>query len=104
MLQELKAAFAPFGFLLTSAVYPGQVTIDIAYDIPRLSAALDFINVSFIINQNQSHYKIFKLCFHKQLMGYDYHGAWEIETGLHSPMYRNLKYDVGNESTLNMVS
>ncbi len=46
MLQELKAAFQPFGYLLTSAVSPGQINIDIAYDIPRLSAALDFINVS----------------------------------------------------------
>lgn len=60
MLQELKAAFAPFGFLLTSAVSPGQVTIDIAYDIPRLSAALDFINVSCMDQYNQSHYKTHK--------------------------------------------
>lgn len=52
LTQELKVAFQPFGFLLTAAVSAGQVTIDIAYDIPRLSANLDFINVSLLI-QNE---------------------------------------------------
>ena len=61
MVQELKAAFAPFGYLLTSAVSPGQINIDIAYDIPRLSAALDFINVNLY---NES--KVLIIVEHKQ--------------------------------------
>lgn len=36
MIRELKAAFAPYGFLLTAAVSPGKSTIDTAYDIPAM--------------------------------------------------------------------
>lgn len=47
MIQELKTAFAPYGYMLTSAVSPGQVTIDIAYDVPALNRILDQIHVQY---------------------------------------------------------
>jgi hypothetical protein len=37
MIQELKNAFAPYGWILTAAVSPGKSTIDSAYDIPSLA-------------------------------------------------------------------
>lgn len=37
MIRELKNAFTPYGYLLTSAVSPGKSTIDIAYDIPAMA-------------------------------------------------------------------
>lgn len=36
MIQELKTAFAPYGWILTAAVSPGKSTIDSAYDIPAV--------------------------------------------------------------------
>ena len=45
MLEELKAAFRPYGYMLTAAVSPGKNTIDAAYDIPELSRLLDHIHV-----------------------------------------------------------
>jgi chitinase len=37
MIQELKNAFAPYGWMLTAAVPCGKSTIDSAYDIPALA-------------------------------------------------------------------
>ena len=45
MLEELKAAFRPYGYMLTAAASPGKNTIDAAYDIPELSRLLDHIHV-----------------------------------------------------------
>ncbi|KAI8791222.1 chitinase-3 protein 1 [Biomphalaria glabrata] len=50
--------------LLTVAVSAGKWTIDTAYNIPRMSTAVDFFN----------------------LMTYDLHGPWEQKTGHHSPL------------------
>ncbi len=52
LLQELKEAFLPKGYLLTAAVSAGKYFADPAYDIPQVSKYLDIINV----------------------MTYDYHG------------------------------
>ena len=49
--------------LLTAAVAAGKSTVDSAYDIPRISASLDYIH----------------------LMAYDLHGGWETKIGHHRP-------------------
>lgn len=65
LLEELREAFEPYGFLLTAAVSAGKPTIDRAYDIPKVSQLLHFIN----------------------LMTYDFHGGWDKTTGHNSPLY-----------------
>ena len=69
MCEELRAAFEQEAIatgrerlLLTAAVAAGQSTVETAYDIPRISAALDYIHI----------------------MSYDLHGAWENTLGHHS--------------------
>ncbi|KZS05680.1 Chitotriosidase-1 [Daphnia magna] len=79
MIQELKTAFAPYGWILTAAVSPGKSTIDSAYDIPAVGNILDQVHV----------------------MTYDYHGAWEPYTGLNSPLFSNPAFDIGSDSLLN---
>ncbi|KAK2718198.1 acidic mammalian chitinase-like isoform X2 [Artemia franciscana] len=79
LLRELKAAFAPYGLLLTAAVSPGEQVIDEAYDIPIVSELLDIIN----------------------LMTYDYHGAWEQWTGHNAPLFAH-PLDDGNVTNFNV--
>ena len=69
LCEELKAAFEQEAqstgneqMLLTAAVAAGKSTVDTAYDVPRISAALDFIHI----------------------MTYDLHGSWESTVGHHS--------------------
>ena len=71
LCEELKVAFeeesARTGnpkLLLTAAVAAGKYTVDLAYDIPRISAALDYVH----------------------LMSYDLHGGWETKIGHHSQL------------------
>ena len=52
-------------YYLTIPVPVGKSKIDDGYDIPAISAGLDFIN----------------------LMSYDMHGGWETVTGHNSPLY-----------------
>ncbi|RZB84937.1 Glyco hydro 18 domain containing protein [Asbolus verrucosus] len=63
LLNELKTAFQPGGYLLTIAV--SAIPIDDAYDIPQMSANVDLIN----------------------LMTYDFHIAGGGITGENSPLY-----------------
>ncbi|KAK3740875.1 hypothetical protein RRG08_011337 [Elysia crispata] len=86
LVQELRAAFNAEGsqtnqpaLLLTAAVAAGKSRIDNAYDIPALSAELDFIN----------------------LMTYDFHGGWENVTGHNSPLYAG-DHESGDQRQLNM--
>ncbi|XP_008184295.1 probable chitinase 10 isoform X2 [Acyrthosiphon pisum] len=65
LLLDLREAFDKEGFLLSAAVSPNKVVIDAGYDVPLLSATLDWISV----------------------MAYDYHGQWDKKTGHVAPMY-----------------
>nr|ANW69903.1 chitinase 1 [Cosmopolites sordidus] len=65
MLQELKAAFEPKGYILSAAVNSAKRNIDISYDVPALSKVLDHINV----------------------MAYDFHGDFDDYVGHHTLMY-----------------
>ncbi|KAL7648226.1 UNVERIFIED_CONTAM: hypothetical protein RMT77_000129 [Armadillidium vulgare] len=68
-IKELKTLFEPYGYLVTAAVSAGDQIIPYAYDVPTLSQYLDHINV----------------------MTYDYHGDWDMQTGHVSPLYRHPK-------------
>ena len=64
--------------LLTAAVAAGKVTVDTAYEISKISADLDFIN----------------------LMAYDLHGSWDGFTGHNSPLF-DRSDETGEQSQLN---
>ena len=64
LLAETRAQLAP-QYLLTAAVAATETSARISYDIPRVVAQLDFVN----------------------LMTYDMHGPWNSFTGIHAPMY-----------------
>ena len=63
--EELKAAFKPYGLELSAAVSASQKIIEAGYDVSRIAASLDMLNV----------------------MAYDFHGAWDPITGHNAPMY-----------------
>ncbi|XP_050295310.1 chitinase-3-like protein 1 [Anthonomus grandis grandis] len=65
MLQELKAAFQPYGYILSAAVNSAKVNIDGSYDVAALSQILDHINI----------------------MAYDFHGAFDNYVGHHTLLY-----------------
>ncbi|XP_060532607.1 chitotriosidase-1-like [Cylas formicarius] len=65
LLQELKTAFEPKGYLLSAAVTGAARYIDISYDVQELSKVLDYINV----------------------MSYDFHGSFDSYVGHHTPLY-----------------
>ncbi|XP_069488693.1 acidic mammalian chitinase-like [Ambystoma mexicanum] len=74
LVQEMLAAFTQEAsqtnkprLLVTAAVAGGISNIQSGYQIPALSAALDYIHV----------------------MTYDLHGSWEGYTGENSPLYTN---------------
>ncbi|XP_042215120.1 acidic mammalian chitinase-like [Homarus americanus] len=66
LLTEFREAFDKFSppLRLTGALSPGKPTIDDAYNVPALAKVFDLVNV----------------------MGYDYHGAWENFTHHNAPL------------------
>ncbi|XP_062544538.1 chitinase-3-like protein 1 [Armigeres subalbatus] len=79
-LEEMRREFDRQGLILSAAVGSVEYSAGISYDIPRVAAALHFIN----------------------LMTYDMHGAWDIYTGLNAPLYEGPS-DVSNlEKQLNV--
>ncbi|XP_059479029.1 acidic mammalian chitinase-like [Neocloeon triangulifer] len=79
LVRELRAKFTPNGLILSAAVSAGLWAASVSYDIPQLSANLDFIN----------------------LMTYDYHGSWESRTGENAPIYAS---SVDSDQGLNVQS
>ncbi|KAG5889208.1 hypothetical protein JTB14_033286 [Gonioctena quinquepunctata] len=69
---ELKEAFRPRGYLLSSAVSPSKTVIDAGYDVPVLAENLDWIAV----------------------MTYDFHGQWDKKTGHVAPLFYHPEDDV----------
>lgn len=65
LVRDLSVAFRSRGLLLSAAVSANKIVIDRAYDVPYLVEYLDWISV----------------------MAYDYHSAWERETGHVAPLY-----------------
>ena len=80
LCEELKAAYTPHGLLVTAAVAAGVGSIDVSYDVPRVAAALDFVN----------------------LMTYDLHGSWEQNVGHHTDSNEQRAYP-GQHSVFNTV-
>ncbi|XP_067945859.1 chitinase-3-like protein 2 [Watersipora subatra] len=75
LIQEFQRAFRRYGRqngvpkpLLSAAVGPAPKTADIAYDKNVVCSELDFVN----------------------LMQYDIHGAWDLETGYSAPMRNTI--------------
>uniref|UniRef100_A0A5S6QI64 Chitin-binding type-2 domain-containing protein n=1 Tax=Trichuris muris TaxID=70415 RepID=A0A5S6QI64_TRIMR len=63
--QQLAKSTGGSRLLFTSAVSANPETVDAGFDVPALAKVFDFIN----------------------LMSYDYHGAWETQTGINSPLF-----------------
>jgi len=64
LVIELKDVFKPHGLMVTAALSPNPKIIDLAYDLKELNKHLDLFNI----------------------MTYDYYGAWDKQTGHHSPL------------------
>lgn len=67
LIQELRKEFdrQQPPLILAAAISGYKEVIDVAYDLPALGRTADFLSV----------------------MSYDYHGAWERQTGHVSPLY-----------------
>lgn len=70
-MQELKKEFDKQNppLVLAAAISGYKEVIEVAYDLSGLGNALDFMSV----------------------MSYDYHGAWEPQTGHVSPLYKRAE-------------
>ena len=80
LAEELEAAFRPADLTLAATLSGYREVIDKAYDVPRLSKSLDFLNV----------------------MTYDWRGYWDGKTGHHSPLLPNAQ-DVNQEFNVESV-
>lgn len=81
-LEEIRREFDREGLLLSAAVASAEFSASKSYDIPRVSAALHFINV----------------------MTYDMHGSWDPYTGFNSPLYKGPKDVTDLQKQLNVNS
>ncbi|XP_020296290.1 chitinase-3-like protein 1 isoform X1 [Pseudomyrmex gracilis] len=79
LLKELRTEFDKHGLILSAAVAAAETSASLSYDIAAISKHLHFINV----------------------MSYDFHGAWEKETGHNAPLYAR-KSETGHDLKLNV--
>lgn len=66
LLQQIKKTLGA-KYSLSTAIGAGEWRSGLSYDLPKIFAAVDFVN----------------------LMTYDLHGSWESKTGIHGAMYRS---------------
>ncbi|CAK1593264.1 unnamed protein product [Parnassius mnemosyne] len=64
LMKELKEAFKPHGYILTTAISGIKYYMDTAYDLPQLNQYIDLIHV----------------------LAYDYHGTWDGVVGVNAPV------------------
>ncbi|XP_017086419.2 probable chitinase 10 [Drosophila eugracilis] len=65
LVRELSHAFKPNGLLLSAAVSPSKMVIDIGYQVHELTQYFDWIAI----------------------MSYDFHGHWDNKTGHVAPLF-----------------
>jgi len=89
LTKELNEAFQKHEFILSAAVAAAESSASLSYDIPQISKYLNFINI----------------------MTYDFHGAWEQQTGHNAPLYprkgesaSDLKFNVVRISFIKFLS
>ncbi|XP_058834502.1 acidic mammalian chitinase-like [Topomyia yanbarensis] len=82
MLNDLEQEFSNYGLLLTVAVAAAANSAAISYDIPGISAVVDYIN----------------------LMEYDFHGSYDGITGENAPLYAGPADITATQQQLNVDS
>lgn len=74
LMQDLSATFRLRRWLLSATASANQKIIDLAYDVPKWSALLNWIS----------------------LMTFDYHSSIDGKTGQKSPIYSNDMFNIDN--------
>jgi chitinase len=80
LVEALSSAFRGQGWVLSAAVSAARFRVDEGYEVARIAAALDFINV----------------------MTYDLHGAWDNFADHHAPLFKR-EHDSWEFQYLNAV-
>lgn len=80
MLAEVKQVLQPYQKLVAIAVGATPSHASVSYDIPRVVAQVDFVN----------------------LMSYDLHGSWDNATGIHSPLIGSPRDVTDYDKALNV--
>ena len=81
LMEELQEEFYERNLLLGATLSGYKQVIDEAYDVRRLSQALDFINI----------------------MTYDFRGFWDSKTGHHSPLFGEARDENPDYNTVSQT-
>ncbi|XP_068622319.1 probable chitinase 2 [Battus philenor] len=74
LMKEIKEAFMPNGYILTTAIGAPKYVMEAAYELPQLNKYVDLMIV----------------------LAYDYHGTWDGVVGPNAPLKGYSKDDVFN--------